>query len=277
MGDAAIPTEAAPTEAARPQAVRGALADVARLGPFFVIAVDPAEEADPTWRPFSALWEEPGLLHGLVAAYADRLGTGERRVAASILFQGLASRLWSPSVASAAAHGIVPDLATLHWRWAPGAPVALWLAEPAGLSARGPAKQAEALHRVVVRGLLEPLREALRPLVRADGLAWGNAASALAGTRYAGTVRPGLAAPVTALVEALLGLPPLSGRGDLAAPVAGRSDRPFTRRSCCLYYRIPPGGDKCGDCVLTDQGAGRSRPLRVLRPPAKPDGGTVTA
>jgi hypothetical protein len=67
---------------------------------------------------------------------------------------------------------------------------------------------------------------------------------------------------VAALVEALLGLAPLSGRGDLAAPVADRPERPFARRSCCLYYRIPPGGDKCGDCVLIGLGAGRGRRLR---------------
>jgi hypothetical protein len=133
-----------PIEAARPQSVHEALTDVARLGPFFAIAVDPAEEADPTWRPFGALWQERDLLNGLVAAYADRLGTGERHVAASILFQGLASRLWSPAVASAAAHGIIPDLASLHWRWAPGAPVALWLAEPARPAGAAPGGTAPA-------------------------------------------------------------------------------------------------------------------------------------
>lgn len=232
--------------------VRTALIDAASLGPFFAVSVDPAEEADPAWRPFTALWRTPELLDGLVAAYARRLGTGEERVAASILFQGLAARLWSPVVASAAAHGIVPDLSSLHWRWAPGAPVALWLAEPAGWPAGDREARVEAAHRTVVRDHLAPLRDALRRTVRSDGLMWGNVAAALAGIRHAGTVRPELARPITELVEALLVRPPLTGTGELVRPVADRPERFFVRRSCCLYYRVPPGGDKCGDCVLID-------------------------
>ncbi|WP_143221035.1 hypothetical protein [Actinomadura sp. CNU-125] len=105
------------------------LRDVGRIGPFFEIRTDPAEEADPTWRPFPET--DRDRLGELTDRYAERLGTSERRVAASILFQGLASRLWSPLVA-AAARGVVPGLAGLHWRWAPGAPVAAVAAAPAG-------------------------------------------------------------------------------------------------------------------------------------------------
>jgi hypothetical protein len=220
--------------------VVSALAEAAALGPFFGIGTDPDEEADPTWRPLPE--RDPSRLAGLVDSYATRLGTGERRVAASILFQGLASRLWSPMIATAA-RGVVPDLSGLHWRWAPGAPIALWLADPGpadpGPADPGPSTPADLVHAEVVERQLRPLSETLQGVVRlADGLLWGNAASALAGT-----LRPGVAAPAAALVRELLGREPLAGTGSF-----GRHG--FVRRSCCLYYRVPPGGEMCGDCGL---------------------------
>jgi hypothetical protein len=209
---------------------------VAGLGPYFAITTEPAEAADPTWRPLPET--DPDRLAVLTDRYAERLGTSERRVAASILFQGLASRLWSPVVA-AAARGVVPDLSGLHWRWAPGAPIALWLREPRGRRVHGTAKAADLVHDEVVTGLLEPLR-AVAPFARlADGLLWGNAASALAGGLNVGPADAGRAA----LVRELLARPPLAGAGTFGA-------QGFTRRSCCLYYRIPPGGEMCGDCAL---------------------------
>ncbi|QFG25286.1 (2Fe-2S)-binding protein [Actinomadura sp. WMMB 499] len=217
------------------------LGDVGRLGPYFEIRTDPAEAADPTWRPFPET--DRARLAELTDRYAERLGTAERRVAASILYQGLASRLWSPVVA-AAARGVVPDLAGLHWRWAPGAPVALWLAAPGGWRAGRTDDAARLVHDTVVTRALEPLRDALSGVVRlADGLVWGNAASALAGSLQAGPRDPGRAA----LVRHLLSLPPLDGTGEFGP--AG-----FVRRSCCLYYRVPPGGGYCGDCALIERG-----------------------
>ena len=170
-------------------------------------------------------------------------------MAASILFQGLAARLWSPVVTTAVAHGIVPDLTGLHYRWAPGAPVGLWLAAPAG---RRSADLAGAVHCTVL-GRLVPLREAMRAVAGiADGLMWGNAASALAGVRRAAAVRPALEGPLTDMVERLLALPPLAGTGELVRPFPERPERFYLRRNCCLYYRVPPGGGYCGDCVLLD-------------------------
>ncbi|MFI6520206.1 (2Fe-2S)-binding protein [Spirillospora sp. NPDC050679] len=218
------------------------LREVAALGPFFALSTDPAEAADPTWRPLPET--DLGHLRAMAGRYAERLGTGELRVGASILFQGLAARVWSPAVA-AAALGVVPDLSTLHWRWVPGASISLWLAEPAGWRTEGrPDDRAMLLHRTVVDGHLRPLREAMRSVARlADGLMWGNAASALAGTVHAGTGSPALAAPVRAVIDDLLAREPLLGTGSFGP--AG-----FVRRSCCLYYRVPPGGEMCGDCGL---------------------------
>jgi ferric iron reductase protein FhuF len=86
----------------------------------------------------------------------------------------------------------------------------------------------------------------------ADGLVWGNAASALAGTLRAGSLRPVQAAPITGLVGALLAMEPLAGTGFFTERPSGGVLRPeaFRRRGCCLYYRVPPGGGLCGDCAL---------------------------
>jgi hypothetical protein len=227
--------------------VTRALRQVSELGPYFAISTDPAEEVDPTWRRLDALGAEE--LSRLIAAYAHRLGGAEDRVAASILFQGLASRLWSPVVACAAGYGVVPDLTGLHWRWTPGAPIALWLADPAGAVTADVA----AVHATVVEGRLRPLREVFGAVVKlADGLMWGNAASALVGTLRAGSLRPRLDGPVTGLVQALLTMEPLAGTGGFTDGPSGDAPRPgtFLRRSCCLYYRVPPGGGMCGDCSL---------------------------
>lgn len=218
----------------------GALRAAAALGPFFEISVDPAEEADPTWRPLAGL--DAARLRGVIEDYAKRLGTPEDRVAASILFQSLAARLWSPVLASAAGAGVVPDLSTLHWRWIPGAAISLWLADPAELAG---ASLADAVMDSVVAARLRPLLEVFAETVQvADGLMWGNAASALAGTLRPAAARPGLAAAMAPLVGELLDREPLRGTGGFVRPGA------FLRRSCCLYYRVPPGGGYCGDCPL---------------------------
>jgi hypothetical protein len=220
-----------------------ALRDAGRLGPYFTVAAGPVEAAGPSWRRLDAL--DPGAVRGLITAYGRALGTGEERVAASILFQGLAARLWSPAVA-AAAHGVVPDLASLHWRWAPGAPIGLWLAEPSGWTAEDPAGLARRVGRTVVDGHLRPLVETVGGAGRvAEGLLWGNAASALAGVLAVRIPRPEPSGLMSEIVHRLFESEPvLSGAG------AWGPGNSFTRRNCCLYYRVPPGGAKCGDCVL---------------------------
>lgn len=205
------------------------LREVGRLGPYFVLLANDVDGG--AWRPFAGDVER---LRELTRDHAVRLRTQERRVAASLLFQGLAARLWSP-VAASAAGGLVPDLGGLRWSWAPGEPIRLGVPEPRGWRVEAAAEAASVIHPMVVDGALRPLLAAMSEFVRlADGLAWGNAASALAGTLRV----PG--SPVrAALVRDLLAWEPLAGALD---------DR-FVRRSCCLYYRVP-GGGKCGDCGL---------------------------
>ena len=94
-------------------------------------------------------------------------------------------------------------------------------------------------------GHLESLALALGGEV-AEGLLWGNAASALAGALgVLVRAQPWLREPATALAAALLARR-LADTGELGVTGEGLG---FRRRSCCLYYRLP-GGGLCGDCAL---------------------------
>ncbi|HZE32091.1 MAG TPA: (2Fe-2S)-binding protein [Actinoallomurus sp.] len=223
-------------ESDRGPSVDAALADVARVGPFFAMDTDPDVAGHPLWRPFTELCGR--ALPDQIAAVRIRLGTDEPRVAASLLFQGIAGRLWSPVLAVAASHGVVPDLDPAHLYWRAMSPGPVLLAAPGvgGLPA-----DASAVHRVVVERHLLPLVEAVLAVAPvAEGLLWGNAASALTGAlTVLARARAGAGAR---LVRELLDLPPLQDTGTLGP--AG-----FRRRSCCLYYRVP-GGGLCGDCAL---------------------------
>ncbi|MBB2914449.1 hypothetical protein FHS43_005761 [Streptosporangium becharense] len=246
---------------AEPRVVTGALRAVSAVNPYFAVATGPAdpEAADPEaagWRPLAVLHADPEILDGMVSGVARRLGTDERRIAASILFQGLAARFWSPAVGAAAA-GVLVDLdpARVLWRPAPTGPLPLLIPRPAGWEVADAALAAGPLYRDVVGDLLEPLAHAVRETTRvAPGLLWGNAASALAGTlQTIAAQRPGAAARAFRLTRELLRLGVLRGTGELTEPAPGRPR--FLRRSCCLYYRLP-GGGWCGDCPL---------PARVAR------------
>ncbi|GGQ34301.1 hypothetical protein GCM10010187_59250 [Actinomadura coerulea] len=210
------------------------LGRVGELGTYFEL-VTVGVSGDPPWGAFPG---GAGRLRGAVRDYGGRLGTDEVRVAASLLFQGLAARIWSPVVA-AAALGVVPDLSDVRWRWAPDEPIMLGLAEVRGWRAGSVAEATEIVYPLVVDGLLRPLREAMLEFVKlADGLVWGNAASALAGSLNVGGADPGR----VAIARALLAREPLAGAGSFGP--GG-----FVRSNCCLYYRVP-GGGMCGDCGL---------------------------
>lgn len=214
--------------------VSGVLERVAELGPYFELATEDVS-GDAAWRAFPG---GVGPLREIARDHARRLGTDETRVAASLLFQGLAARIWSPVVA-AGSLGVVPDLSGLRWRGAPGEPIMLGLADVRGWRVGSVAEAVEIVHPMVVDGLLRPLRDAMLGFVKlADGLVWGNAASALAGSLNVGGADPGRAA----IVRALLAREPLAGAGSFGS-------RGFVRNNCCLYYRVP-GGGMCGDCGL---------------------------
>lgn len=216
--------------------VAAALDDVAGIGPFFALAVGGPGDG---WHPVADTYARGAA--DLVAATAGRYGTAELRIGASLVQFGHASRLWSPVLACALLHGVVPDLAGLQR--ADDGP-ALRLPAPAGWPAPAADRLPEVLYDAVVTRHLEPLAAGLRVKVAA-GLLHGNAAAALVGAAAAlRAARPAQAEPLTRLTDALLRTGRLAGTGLFTGPGPA-----FRRRSCCLYYRVP-GGGTCGDCSL---------------------------
>jgi hypothetical protein len=215
------------------------LADVAGLGAYFTVRTQRPPAAHPPWRPVRELLTDPRPLADRVAATAAALGS-DRRVAASIAFQGLAAQLVSAPIAAVAVHGVLPALGPdeLHWRPAASGPWPLCCPEPALLP---PAD----LPALLLDAHLVPLAAAVRRLVPvSERVLFGNAASAVvtAGT-LVGAARPAAAVRTAAVVGRLLAAGPLRGTGAFDARGT------FRRRSCCLYHRVP-GGGICGDCVL---------------------------
>lgn len=227
------------------------LADIAGLGPFFTVSTDPAEEADPTWRPVRDLHTDPVPLHDRIAHVGRVLGS-DQRVAASIAFQGLAALVVSAPFAAAVVHGLLPRLgpAALHWRVAASGPLPLWCPAPAADPVAGVGDAATALALLLDEHLV-PLVAAVRAQVPvSERVLLGNAASAVASARrLVGAGRPAVAARAAAVAERLLQHGALRGTGELRPPEAPDVLWSFRRRSCCLYHRVP-GGGLCGDCVL---------------------------
>ncbi|MFC8079767.1 (2Fe-2S)-binding protein [Streptomyces sp. NPDC057307] len=252
------------------------LAEVGSVGGFFALRTEAvAGHVDPgahggaydSYVPFAEIYAgDIAPLSARVDTVAGKLGAPERRVAVSVAQLGLAARLWSVALGSAALHGEVPDLdpARLYWDHRRTSPDDLLLPEPRAFPASGGTTAsggrtasggttatalADAVREVVQYRHLVPLATALR----ADGsvsprLLWGNAGSALAGavrelrgwSRRVG--RPEAGERADAIGAALFTHP------DLRTTGVSR-DGSFRRRSCCLYYRCPSGG-LCGDCVF---------------------------
>jgi FhuF 2Fe-2S C-terminal domain len=218
-----------------------AIRDVARLGPFFAVAIGGAAGE---WRrardTYADGWAER------VAATGGQLGTTEVRVAAATVQFGFAARLWSPALACALLHGVVIDVDDLHISAA--GPLALMLPAPEGRVGC----DAQLLYQSVADRHLAPLHDGLKDKV-AEGLLWGNAASAMiAALRIITESRPDLSDAARGLASELLATGQLRATGEL-------SDRGlvFRRRSCCLFYRVA-GGGYCGDCSLVKRTAGFS-------------------
>jgi ferric iron reductase protein FhuF len=219
-------------------AVASALAEAAALGGYFEISH--GAEPPGAWQPADAVYQRG--MRELAAQTGHRLGVHEERVAISTFQLGYAARLWSPVLACALADGIVPDLARLQV--CAELPLRLWLPAPAGWYSPDDGQLAHALYRVTVTEHLAPLAAGLRGRI-AEGLLWGNAASAMIGSlTVLARARPVLAQPARCIAGRLLATGLLRGTGSLTGP-----GLEFRRSSCCLYYRVP-GGGLCGDCSL---------------------------
>jgi hypothetical protein len=256
-----------------------ALAAAAGAGPYF--ALEPWADG-AGWRSASLLISDPAVLSEQVAharsVLADRAGIGPgdvaERVAASIVFLGLAARLVSPSLGAAVLGGVVPDLTLdgLWWRPADGGPWPLAVGPVTGwqlgsAAAAGNLDTAAALlSQRCVQDLVGPVTDAFEAAFRLSPLVLrGNVASALAGAAgmLAGAF-PDRAEVAGQLVARMLALEPLQGTGELVQPDAAQPRRFLVRRSCCLLYRVP-GGGTCGDCVLTPEHVRRQQWQSALR------------
>nr|WP_239078013.1 (2Fe-2S)-binding protein [Streptomyces sp. SID9124] len=208
--------------------------DVALLGGFFALdtVVGPAPGGGRLTREGFA---------ARARTVNERYGAAEARIGVSIAHLGLAARLWSPVLACAVVHGIVPVMTTAEWA---GDGSALRLAGPRG--SRAPCSVSSLADAVAAQadGVLQRLEGRL-PVRMAPRLLAGNSASALVGSAaQLLRSRPGLRAPLTELTRELLEAGRLRGTGRITGP-----GLTFRRRSCCLYYRVP-NGSKCGDCCL---------------------------
>jgi ferric iron reductase protein FhuF len=219
-----------------------ALRRAGRDNPLLGIGLDPEPDAHaaPMTVPVAA---------ELATAVGNWLHTDEVRVAASLVVLGYSARLIGPAVALPLRDGILPDLRPTRVRFAyrPDRGFQLHLAEPAGWRGEPAALRAR-WHADVVDDHLAGLIDSVRTVTPvAAGLLWGNIASGVAGALRT-LVRSGAVPADRCLAEglAMLDHGPLRGTGDLR--LAG-DDLAFTRRSCCLYYRLD-GGGYCGDCAL---------------------------
>ncbi|WP_274918564.1 ferric iron reductase [Streptomyces sp. WZ-12] len=223
---------------------RRILPQLAGLGRFF----DVGTGAVPVGaRPWAELATDRAALAGRVDGVALRLAPVERRVAASVMFQGLAARVWSPLIGSHLCHGALLDLSpdTLAWLPAPGGAVPLHYARPAVHRDAAPTL-------VYERGLrlLEPVAAALRELLPiSPRVLWGNSASTVAEALGAVTAaRPDLTERARELGAVLTGHGRHAGLGTWI-PGSPRPNFGYRRLSCCLYHR-KSGVAPCGDCVL---------------------------
>lgn len=241
-----------------------ALAQASGVGPYFTI--EPLTSRGQ-WQPLSQLVSDPAVLAeraarvrlGLARGAGIAVGQVEVRVAASIMFLGLASQLVSPQLGAAVIAGVLPRLTVgdLWWRPVDGGPWPL-AARPAGVTAvgrlitRSQLDDAATALSEQIAGITAPLAASFATVFRLSAqVLRGNVASALAGAAgvLAGAV-PERAGAAVRLTERVLAMSPLRGAGSLVTPGPDQTGIIFVRRSCCLYYRIP-GSRTCGDCVLT--------------------------
>ncbi|OOK82944.1 hypothetical protein BZL30_0319 [Mycobacterium kansasii] len=85
------------------------LAEIATYGGFFALSTG---RDDAGWHPVVQSYSDG--FADLVKATAQRYHTAELRIGASLVHLGHAARLWSPVLACALAHGVLPDLSDLQ-------------------------------------------------------------------------------------------------------------------------------------------------------------------
>lgn len=244
---------------------RSALEAAGSLGPFFAVTDTP----EPGWNSWADLVGGPEPLRRRVDEVRVLLASGPGSpdvpigVAASLVHLGLVARLLSPVVGAVLAAGIVPVLpaGSVRLRLRGSNPLPMAFVDSSAVPAGGPAEAARALDREWLVPVVGPLSTAVsRRYGISPQVVEGNVVSAVAGAlRTATTARPEFAGAADGVLDALLAEGSPAGRGHR------RDDGTFTRRSCCLMYRLP-GAGTCGDCVLADPSSTAVRHGRRGRP-----------
>lgn len=169
----------------------------------------------------------------------------EPRVAASSFHLGVAARLLSPIIAAALCRQAIPMLtpANLFFSTVTHAPV--FAVADVEFRAVRDIDSAARMISALLPELFDPLNLTLRSAAALSlQISTGNLASAANGAvTVLAMTQPHLESAGRALVGGLLADAPMAD--------AGRLDRDiFTRRSCCLFYKVP-GAGLCGDCVIS--------------------------
>jgi len=230
------------------------LAELARLGSYFALR-DGATGGEAGFEPVAGLLdgseESEVRLRARIDDIAARLGTTQRWIGASIMFQGWAAHLTSIYTGSVVLAGAVPDLsaARLQYRRTPDGPVDL-LAAPLTVTDPGSG------WRLLAGGHIDPLANAIRRQVRIGRhLLLGNLGSALAGSlivlAQAGHGR------LDELTAAAWAQPAELRR--YGQWLTARDGPHYARTTCCGYMQLP-GGRRCGDCALSWRRAAATGP-----------------
>jgi FhuF 2Fe-2S C-terminal domain len=234
-------------------------AELAQLGPYFAVRTHrPGQPLPGSWRPLSTLLDSPEDLRQRIAEVRSALAADrppdavEFRVAASVTHLGVAARLISPALGTAALLGTVLriDPAEVHWQPVLGGPLPLSLPVPALAGSgdqAGVGQLASELRQSLLKGPVRALTEITAAMSVSPIVLQGNIASAVsAAAAMITTARPDLATQAATIRSALLNAPELAGTWTGSA--AG-----FRRRSCCLIYRAAPAATRavCGDCILS--------------------------
>jgi hypothetical protein len=218
--------------------------DLNVLGGFFSAELhEPGSEPATPWRSMAELVGDPVVLTERIEQVRRTLAAGrapttiEPRVAASVGQLGLATRLLSPALASAASGNPIDlDWTTMHWQPAAGGvfPLSVQPASSTGFAAG-------VIHSM---SMLNAAIDRVNPV--SSVILWGNVGSALNGAAtMLARLRPELAEMGYDLTRSVLA----DGPAAMAKPVIGPG---FRRRSCCLLYRASSYGKAaiCPDCVL---------------------------
>jgi hypothetical protein len=220
------------------------LAELAQISPYFALRDGGRAGDDTGFEPVTSLIADTPQARARLGQRIDhvtaRLGTTQRWIGASILFQGWAARLTSIYAGSAALASPVPDLAAarLCYRAPPSGPVDL-LARPLVATDLAAGWQ-------LLSGHLDLLAEAIRRQVRIGRhLLRGNLASALAGSLTT-LDRTGHGPLDTLTGQAWAQPAELNRYGRWRVTPQGPR---YARTTCCGYTRLA-GERRCGDCSL---------------------------